>query len=303
MKRALKRLLVAVVAWRLLSPPIRPVFKPPQEHPWRLGGRTVFVGDREFGVREIGPATGRPLLLIHGLGGSSVSEWYQIAPKLATERRVILIDHRSHGLSPSANTRYEVEDVADDVAGVLDELGVGVVDVVGYSMGGVIAQAMAHRHPGRVASLSLIATFASYPDHLRWAARVGAIVTRAWERATGLGTPEVRSTYLLATGAVERRHGRWLWEETHRRDPDAGAQATLALLRFDSRPWVARLEVPTLVMIPGHDQLVPPRWQYDMAGLIPGVKVVEIDGALHEVVWTHADRVTDELGVFLDSLT
>jgi pimeloyl-ACP methyl ester carboxylesterase len=295
----LRRLFLGVVFWRLFAPVIRPRFRPPQEHPWRLAGRTVFVADQEFLVRETGPGDGRPVVLIHGLGGSSLSEWYQIAPKLATERRVILIDHRSHGLSPAANTRYEVEDLADDVAGILDELGLGSVDVVGYSMGGVVAQALAHRHAGRVRKLALVATFASYPDNRRALARVGAVLTRAWERLTGLGTPEVRSAYLLATGAVERRHARWLWEETHRRNPDAGAQATLALLRFDARQWVGRISVPTLVVIPGRDQLVPPRWQYELAGLIPGVRVLEIPEALHEVVWTHADRLADELGDFL----
>ena len=163
--RWLRRLSGAAILWRLFGPVVRPRFRPPQEHPWRLGGRTIFVGDQEFLVRETGPEEGEPILLIHGLGGSSLSEWYLIAPKLATERRVIMIDHRGHGLSASAGVRFDIEDVADDVAGVLDELGVGYAAVVGYSMGGTIAQALAHRHPGRVSKLVLIATF--YPSHQR----------------------------------------------------------------------------------------------------------------------------------------
>ncbi|HEX9763032.1 MAG TPA: alpha/beta fold hydrolase, partial [Acidimicrobiia bacterium] len=180
----LRRLVGGLVLWRLFAPPLHPAFRPPQEHPWRLGGQTVFVADQEFLVRETGPVDGRPLVLIHGLGGSSLSEWYQIAPKLAAERRVIMIDHRSHGLSPAASSRYEVEDVADDIAGILDELGLGVVDVAGFSMGGAIAQALAHRHPARVRRLALIATFAVYPVERRLASLVGAVVTRAWERLT-----------------------------------------------------------------------------------------------------------------------
>ena len=297
--RWLRRILIAVVLWRVLAPPIRPRFRPPQEHPWRLGGRTVFVGDQEFMVRDTGPVDTMPVVLIHGLGGSSLSEWYQVAPKLATERRVILIDHRSHGLSPLASGRYEVEDVADDVVGILDELGLGVVDVVGYSMGGLVAQAVAGRHQARVRRLVLIATFASFPDARRIPLRLGALVTRAWERLTGLGTPEVRSGYLLATGAIERKHARWLWEETHRRNSDAGAEATFALARFDSRQWVSDLDVETMVIIPGRDQLVPPAWQYELAGLIGGAKVVEVPDAFHELIWTHADRLADELISYL----
>ena len=127
------------------------------EHPLRVPGRTVFVGDDEFLVREMGADEGVPILLIHGLAGSSLTEWYQVAPKLAVDRRVILIDHRGHGLSAPGDRRFEVEDDLDDIAGVLDNLGVAEVDLVGYSMGGIIAQAFAQRHPGRVRKLVLIA--------------------------------------------------------------------------------------------------------------------------------------------------
>jgi 3-oxoadipate enol-lactonase len=294
-----RRLLFGVVVWRLFAPPLAPRFRPPQEHPWRLGGRTVFVGDQEFLVRETGHGDGPPVVLVHGLGGSSLGEWYQIAPKLANEHRVILIDHRSHGLSPVASSRYEVEDVADDVAGILDELGIGVVDVVGYSMGGTIAQALAHRHRARVRRLVLIATFATYPPGRRLLSWLGAMLTRAWERLTGLGTPEVRSGYLLASHAVDPKHARWLWTETHRRNPDGGTQATLAVIRFDSTPWLGRIGVETMVVVTGRDLLVPPAWQYHLAASIPGVKVVEIPEALHEVVWTHPERIAEELIEFL----
>lgn len=298
--KLLRRLFGAWLLWRLFGPTLRPGFTPPQQHPWRLPGRTVFVGDEEFLVREAGPEEGEPVLLIHGLGGSSLSEWYQVAPKLATERRVLLVDHRSHGLSPVVAERFEVEDVGDDIVGVLDALGVGRVAIVGYSMGGAVAQTIANRHPGRVSKLVLIATFAAHSGPMARLRRIGALLTRAWERLTGTGTPEVRSTYLLGTGAVQRKHARYLWEETHRRNPEAGAEATLALLRFDSTDWVGRLDAETLVIIPTADQLVPPRWQYQLAGLIPGARVVEIPGARHEVVWTHPDRVQDAIASFLE---
>ncbi len=290
---------LAYLAWRLLGPTVQPWFKGRQEHPWRLPGRTVFVGDAEFLVRETGPLGGDPILLIHGLGGSSLGEWYLIGPKLAASHRVVMIDQRSHGLSPDEHSRYEIEDLADDLAGVLDELGIGAVTAVGYSMGGAIAQALAHRHPGRVSSMVLIATLASHSGSQRLLRRFGAVVTRAWERLTGIGTPEARAGYLLAVGAVESRHAQWLWEQTHRRDPDAGAQATLSVLRFDSRSWIGKLDVPALVVIPTADFLVPPAWQYELAGLMPNAKVIEVVGARHEVVWTNPELILDEIEAFL----
>lgn len=285
--------------WRMFGPRVQPQFRPPQEHPLRVPGRTVFVGDDEYLVREMGPDGGIPILLVHGLAGSSLTEWYQVAPKLAVDRRVVMVDHRGHGLSAQGDLPFEVADDADDLAGVLDALGIGVVDVVGYSMGGVIAQALALRHPGRVRKLVLIATFATHSEGYRWFRRVGAILTRAWERVSGFGTPEVRSGYLIATGAIEPEHARWVWRETLRRDVESGAQATFALLRFDSSDWIGKLDVETLVMVPGNDFLVPPKWQHALAEAVPDVRMVEIEGAGHELVWTHSGEVADELRSFL----
>jgi len=295
----MRRILAGLVLWRAFAPVISPRFRPPQEHPLRSSGRTVFVGDQEFLVRESGPEGAKIVVLIHGLAGSSLAEWYRIAPALAEKYRVVMVDYRSHGLAPLARDRYEVDDLADDMAAVLDRMGLGQVSVVGYSMGGTIAQSLVHRHPGRVSRLVLIATFTHHPEPHRTLRVVGAVLARGFERLTGLGTPEVRSTYLRLTGAVEERHARWLWEETHRRDVDAGAQATLALLRFDSRPWIGSLEAETLVIIPTNDQLVPPAWQYELAGAIGTPTVVELVGVRHEAPWTHPERVVDEISVFL----
>jgi pimeloyl-ACP methyl ester carboxylesterase len=278
---------------RVFGPVLTPRFRPPQEHPWRISGRTVFVGDNEFLVREAGPADGSPVVLIHGLAGSSLAEWYRVGRLLAEEHHVILIDNRSHGLSPQSRARFEVEDVADEIGSILDTLGIGVATVVGYSMGGTIAQAFAYRHPSRVGSLVLVATFSHHPPALR-ALRVAALMlARGWERLTGAGTPEVRSLYLLGTRAVEPRHARWLWEETHRRDADAGAQAAFAMLRFDARDWVGRLKVPATVVIPAHDQLVPVSWQYRLAAELSAPEVVEVANARHELPWTHPDLLAE----------
>ena len=187
--RWLRRLFFGFLLWRLFGPVVSPRFRSPQEHPWRHVGHTVFVGDQEFLVRDLGPDEAPPLLLIHGLAGSSLAEWYRIGPALAEKYRVIMVDHRSHGLAPLARDRFDVEEVADDMAGVLDRLGIGVVSVVGYSMGGAIAQSFAHRHPARVDRLVLIATFTHHPEPMRTLRVIGTVIARGWERLTGLGTP------------------------------------------------------------------------------------------------------------------
>lgn len=289
----LRRLAAVLVASRLFGPTLAPSFPSGQEHPWRIPGRTVYVGDSEFLVRQAGPDDAPAVLLIHGLAGSSLAEWFRVGRKLSRDHRVILVDNRSHGLSPQSRARFEVEEEADEIAGILDVLSVGETVVVGYSLGGTIAQALAHRHPARVASLVLIATFSHHPRLRRYSRLFGLLATRAWERLTGWGTPDVRSLYLLGTRAVESRHARWLWEETHRRDPDAGAQAAFAMLRFDSRDWIGRLSVPATVVIPVRDQLVPPAWQYDLAASLRRPEVIEVADSRHELPWTHPDLITE----------
>lgn len=293
------KLIGSLLVVRAMTPALVPRFRQPQVHPWRRPGRTVFVADREFLVREAGPEDADPIVLIHGLAGSSLGEWYRVAPGLAVSHRVILVDHRGHGLSALTRGRYEISEVADDLAGVLDQMGVGSAHIVGYSLGGTIAQAFANAYPGRVRKLVLIGTFAYHPEPLRSLRSLGTILVRAFERLTGVGTADVRAGYLLATGAVKPEHARWLWDETHRRDLDAGAQATLAMVRFDSRDWIGRLEVESLVVIPLRDQLVPVAWQYEMAAMLKDATVVELVGARHEAPWVLPERLVSEIGSFL----
>jgi 3-oxoadipate enol-lactonase len=292
------RLLIFVALWRMFGPVIPPRWRAQQEHPWKVPARTVFAGDREMSVREVGPIDAPVIVLIHGLAGSSMAEWYKVAPLLADRFRVVMIDHRSHGLSVPERGRFEIEDEADDVAAVVDALGLEPVGIAGYSMGGAIAQAVAYRHPYLVKRLALVGAMSHHPTGWKLARSIGAFITRAWERLTGTGTPEVRAGYLLAVGAVDPKHARWLWEETHRRDPEAGAAASLALFRFDGRPHLSRITAPTLVVIPAKDQLVPPKWQRELASLIKDSRVEELDDARHELPWSHAEQLAKLLGEF-----
>jgi 3-oxoadipate enol-lactonase len=298
----MKVLVAILIAFRLFGPVLRPRFRGPQKHPWPLPGRTVFVGDREFVVRQTGPVDGEDIVLIHGLGGASLTEWYEVGPRLAEEFRVTLVEHRNHGSAARFTDRYDITDLADDTAGILRAVGVEAAIVVGYSMGGTVAQAIAHRHPDVVAGLVLIGAFAAHPPAWRVARQIGTYLVRGWERLTGLGTPEVRAGYLIVTGAVAPEYARWMWEETHRRDVDGGAAASLALMRFDARTWIGSLDAPTLVVVPTRDQLVPPGWQYGLAGLIPNARIVDIDGGRHEVPWTHPERLVDEIRRFAKEL-
>ena len=272
-----------------------PKFPPGQAHPLRLPGRTVFVADREVFVRETGPTDAPALVLIHGLGEDSMLTWHRLIPLLRDRFRIVALDLRGAGKSDGTRDPFDIADLADDVAGACAVLGIVSATVVGYSMGGAVAQEVARRHPGFTERLVVVSTLSYHPFWWRVARTVVAVGGRALERISRTEVSWAWYRYLLAVGAVEHRHARWLWETRMSRDPEFQYRSMLTLLRFDSRPWLAGLDVPTLVLVSGADQMVPPPWQRELAAAIPGAVLVEVSGATHEVPMTHATQVAEAL--------
>jgi 3-oxoadipate enol-lactonase len=108
-----------------------------------------------------GRADAPPLVLLHGLGGQA-SGWDAVAPELARSFRVLAVDLRGHGDSDRPGD-YSFELMRDDVLGVLDQLGLDRVNLLGHSMGGTVAYLIAQQEPGRIARLVLEDTPPPFP--------------------------------------------------------------------------------------------------------------------------------------------
>jgi esterase len=104
--------------------------------------------------RDLGGAGSPPIVLLHGMLGSS-RNWQTAGRDLAANRRVFALDLRNHGLSPHADTMAYPSMVADVLAW-LDAQAIGPVELVGHSMGGKVAMLLACRHPGRAARLVVV---------------------------------------------------------------------------------------------------------------------------------------------------
>ena len=122
-------------------------------------GRTTVhpFGDGDLNVVRDGPVDAPLVLLIHGLAGST-AWWDPVVPMLARDFRLIRVDLRGHGKSPSPRQGYDTATQARSVAAALDSLGIGRFSVVGHSTGGYVATALAEQRPDAVVAVTVIDT-------------------------------------------------------------------------------------------------------------------------------------------------
>jgi len=275
--------------WRLLGPESAPRYSPGQRRPLRIPGRTVFVGERELFLRETGPVDGPPLVLVHGWSLDGEMTFHRIIEPLAEHFRVVMPDHRNHGKSDWIRGSFDIADLADETAGVMDAIGLGPATVFGYSLGGMVAQELARRHPGKVERMILGATAAQPIGRFRPAARGAMWLARAVSRISTQEIAAGTSHVMLRAGALDPEHHRWMRSGLLRRDPTLFYETGHALWRFDSRSWVGKLPHPAMVIIPTKDQVVEPRAQYALAALLPDAEIVELQGARHESILADPD--------------
>jgi pimeloyl-ACP methyl ester carboxylesterase len=242
-------------------------------------------------VYEEHGAGDRPLVLVHGLTGFR-DDFREQLPALAGLGRTIVYDHRGHG--ESANTgdaaTYSFAQLIADLEALLDALGIAACDLLGHSMGGMIALRLALDRPQRVASLVLMDTAARVPDGMPRApfAAAGAIA-RSDGMATLAALLRARAADEPNRPAAERRleaaWGEAYWERRWRRltamDPEAFAALTLELV--DQTPVTARLgelRCATTVIV-GEEDVGFLRPSAELAAAIPGAALVRIPDAAH----------------------
>jgi pimeloyl-ACP methyl ester carboxylesterase len=239
--------------------------EPPIEMP---PARTVHVPGRgEFFLRDTG-GDGRVLMLLHGWLVNADLNWCGAYAALALAGyRVLAIDHRGHGRGLRPLVPFRLDDCAADAAGVLRTLGLQPAILVGYSMGGAIAQLAARDHADVVAGLVLSGTaqhFQERRDRRAWRA-MGSL-----ERALALAPNRVWEIGFrrLGVGGDAGPATAWLHSELLRNSPSAMAEAGRELGRFDSQPWLSHLHVPAAVVLTALDGAVPPERQRQLAAAL-----------------------------------
>jgi 3-oxoadipate enol-lactonase len=192
----------------------------------------------------------------------------------------VALDHRGHGRGVRARSPFRLADCADDAAQLVEVMALGPVTVVGYSMGGPVAQLLCRHHPQVIDALVLCATATSFRTRRQRASPAGRLWMGA-SIAVSFLPAAVRRVGMNAAArkwAANNAAADWAIEEWSRHDPSALIQAGLALGRFDSRAWIGEIGVPSSVVVTVRDQVVPPDRQWAMARAIPGAVAFPVQG-------------------------
>jgi len=246
---------------------------------------------------------GEPVVLIMGLGCSSAM-WFRVAPQLAKKNRVILIDNRGSGQTQVAHyVVHRVSHMAADVAAVLDVAGEASAHLIGFSMGGMIAQQFALDFPGRLRSLALLGTHSGGP----WAMQAAPHVRRLLFDKTRMSAEESLRAMRPYTYAPDTADALFdedalvrLANHPTARDYQAQLHALIGWSVFQDLP---RLACPTLVMHGLQDQLIPAANARRTAQRVPGAQLIELPDASHWLMTDQNARCLDALRAHIDRHT
>ena len=246
--------------------------------------------------------TGAPVLLIHGLGLSG-GAWWRTVDAMAGSVRVITFDHRGIGRSKSLTYAYTTEAMADDAISILDDLALGRVHIYGFSLGGMVAQQIALRHPGRVRSLVLGATHSGGRRAATPESEVMAFFRRratmpsedaAWASVPYNYGPRSRVEQVDRIAEdIDRRLRNPFNERAYR------AQLLAASMHNCYRR-LERIRVPTLVVHGARDRMIPVANAHMTARAVPGAKLTILEDAGH-LYPTEEPAVDEAIGEFFSA--
>lgn len=238
-----------------------------------------------------GPADAPAIVFSNALG-AALGIWDDVVDALGSDFRILRYDTRGHGGSATARRAVTIDDLAADFGALMEFAHIEAAHVVGVSLGGMTALALASRQPERVKSLTVVASLAHVPPSDMWAQRAAAV------RAGG---PEA---------VVDQAMGRWFTEgfrKSHATkigdiragflaaDSEGYALCTEALMKVDLRDRLGGLKVPTRIVAGSEDSVTPPALAEAMQKAIAGSTLTVVPGVAHMIPVEKPDAVVEQI--------
>ena len=245
------------------------------------------VSGRKVYYEVHGDAPGTPLVLVMGMAGSCKGWLALQVPDFAPTHRTLIYENRGVGESEDPGGPFSTADLADDLAGLLDALGIRRAHVLGAFLGGMTAQELALRHPKRVEKLVLVGTYAR-PDPKR------RLLLEKWREMAkhDLGADVMVRERLLWTLSDETLAQRDLIDAMASSFPGGGLPVGRdvfirqcdACLGHDTMDRLRSISQPTLVICGRNDQLTPPKFHRELADEIPRAHLLTLSSGAHLVM-------------------
>jgi pimeloyl-ACP methyl ester carboxylesterase len=267
--------------------------------------RYVEGGGIRFAYRKLGPSTGTPLVLLQHFSGN-IDAWDPaVVNTLAVDRPVIAFDNAGVGRS-TGNTPDSVEAMARDAVTFIEQLGFSEVDLLGYSLGGCVAQQMAAEHGPLIRKLILVGTAPrGGEEHLL------AVLKEAFSRSE---TPDPRLPLFFTRSAASQASGKAflkrVYTRTEDRDIDSGSAVTdpqaKALITWCATPdpehtILRAITQPALVVSGSSDTMLPADNAYTMFKALSNAQLVLYPDSGHGALFQHHELFVSHVGTFLNS--
>ena len=238
----------------------------------------------------------KPTIVFSNSLGTDFRIWRDCIVQLVGECSIVMYDKRGHGLSDLGDHPYQIDDHVNDLAGLLDHLGVSNAVICGLSVGGLIAQGLLYTRPDLVRALILCDTAAKIGTDEMWGERIAAIEADGMDAfADGIlerwFTPRFRETKKEALAG---------YRNMLVRTPQDGYLGTArAIQKCDLRPAAVDIKVPTICIVGDQDGATPPDFVLATAKLIPDARYEVIKDAGHLPCIEQPDMLVDIIRAFL----
>jgi len=264
----------------------------------------INVGGLGMYYEEAG--SGEPLVLIIGLGGDT-TYWAQtqVPAFVAAGYRCISIDNRDAGQSDgSPCENYTTREMADDVAGVIAGIGVAPVHVLGWSMGGMIAQELALNHPALVRSLTLLATYAGHDAGVAaWTKTMTLLRSRCTLRdyVEGVCLWGFGARFLAQPGALDAAMDAGC-AAGRRQSAEAYCRQARACITHAAASRLGDIRTATHVIVGEEDLITPVAGSRFLAEHIPGARLTVLPHVGHCAAWEDPAAFNDAVLAFTHDL-